>query len=79
MMMRSRASSRPMKITCKLGRADSIAVIGTVLREILAAGENPAEAFAVLQRSADMHSKLRQQAEAQEIESLINKLGPVLS
>jgi hypothetical protein len=59
----------------KLGRADFIAVIGTELGQILAAGENPAEGLAVLRRSAEMYRKLGREADAKEAEDLIRQLG----
>jgi hypothetical protein len=58
----------------ELGRADGIAVMGKVLGEILA-GENPAEALVILQRSVEMYSKLGQEAKAREVEDLIKRLG----
>lgn len=61
-------------IVCQLGRVDAIAVIGTVLGQILAANEQPDEARIVLQRSADIYRKLGREADAMAVDEIITRL-----
>ena len=62
-------------IVTRLGRAEGIAVIGMVHGQFLAAADQPAEAVAVLQRSAEMFRKLGRESEAHQAEQLIAELG----
>ena len=61
-------------IVSRLGRADAIAVLGTVLGQILAANEKPDDARIVLQRSADMYRKLGLETNATEVDEIITRL-----
>jgi hypothetical protein len=63
------------QIMSKLGRAEGIAVIGTVAGQILEANERPDEARRVLRRSAEMFRKLGRTGDTQETEDLIRQLG----
>jgi hypothetical protein len=58
----------------RLGRAQGIAVIGTVFGQILAAQGEPDVARRVLQRSAEMYRVMGLTNDAQAVEELIRKL-----
>ena len=58
----------------RLGRAEGVAVIGSVLGQILA-NDRPEEARRVLRRSAEMYRKLGREKDAGEVAELIRRLG----
>ena len=62
-------------IMMQLGRADFIAVIGTILGQILAANQQPDDAREVLTRSAALFRKLGREQEAQQAETLMHGLN----
>ena len=63
------------EIVFRFGRAEGIAVIGTLFAQILAAYGERDEALTVLRRSAEMYRKLGRDAGAEEAEALIRGLG----
>jgi hypothetical protein len=59
----------------RLGRAEGIAVIGTVLGQIKAAQNEPDAARRILRRSAEMYGLMGQATRAQQVEEMIHELG----
>jgi hypothetical protein len=59
----------------RMGHAEGIAAIGRVFGQILAAGGQADRARMVLGRSATAYRKLGRNAEAEQVEALINNLG----
>jgi tetratricopeptide (TPR) repeat protein len=59
----------------RLGQADGMAVIGTLLGQIIAAAGEPDEARRILRRSAEIYRTMGQATKAQEVEELMRELG----
>jgi tetratricopeptide (TPR) repeat protein len=61
----------------RIGRAEGIAVVGSVFAQILAAAGEHEQALAVLRRSAEMYRRLDRSDDAEAVEKLIEELtGP---